>query len=277
MERIIPEFSLELAVLASIKAGNAIMNIYRSDELGIGIKADQSPITIADKHSNQVIHDVLFKTGLPVLSEEDCDIQYPVRARWELFWMVDPLDGTKEFISKSGDFTVNIALIYKCEPILGVIYVPVTGELYFSLKGKGAFKSEISEPIEDAGFQAILEGATKINASLPNGLLTIVASKSHGSEETNYFVRKHFNDKVGNYINRGSSLKLCLLAEGKAQLYPRFAGTMEWDTAAGHAILNEAGGTIVLATGAGTLEYNKKDLLNPYFVAVSDRSLVKVW
>lgn len=277
MDRIIPEFSLELAVMATIKAGETIMKIYQSNDFGTTLKADQSPVTVADRHSNQVIHDILFRTGLPVLSEEDCDIQYPVRARWELFWMVDPLDGTKEFISKSGDFTVNIALIYQCEPILGVIYVPATGELYFSLKGKGAFKSEIAAPKADTDFQTLIDSATRIKACPASNRITIVASRSHGSEETNYFIRKHFNDKVGNYISRGSSLKLCLLAEGRAQIYPRFAGTMEWDTAAGHAILNEAGGAIVLASGDGTLIYNKKDLLNPYFVAVSDRSLAQGW
>lgn len=277
MDSGVPEFSLELALLAAVTAGHSVMKIYNSGDFDIRIKSDQSPITTADKHANQTIHDVLFKTGLPVLSEEDCDIQYALRSKWKSFWMVDPLDGTKEFINRSGDFTINIALIHNQQPIMGVIYVPVSGELYFANRGEGAFKTIIHPEAVHTSFSEIVQSASPIKVRKPAGKLTIVASKSHGSEETNYFVRKHYANELGEYISRGSSLKLCLIAEGKAEIYPRFAGTMEWDIAAGHAILNEAGGAIVLTDGFSPIAYNKKDLLNPYFIAVSSRSLIKEW
>ncbi len=248
-------------ISTSINAGKAIMDIYDSADFGVEIKADNSPLTLADKAAHNVIMEGLSKTDYPVLSEEGVNIPYSERKRWERFWMVDPLDGTKEFIKKNGEFTVNIALIEKGEPVFGVVYAPVLQTLYYGVKGKGAFKARVEE--------GVVGDITTLSVSQPGDILTVVASRSHLNDETLTFIdecKKTY--KETDFVSVGSSLKLVLVAEGKAHLYPRYAPTMEWDTAAGHAVALAAGAK-VSQVGGSPLVYNKENLLNPYFVVSS--------
>ncbi|NPA67859.1 MAG: 3'(2'),5'-bisphosphate nucleotidase CysQ [Chlorobi bacterium] len=255
------------AIKASVKAGEEIMKVYGSDDFGTSIKADNSPLTQADKNAHAVISEILNTTNLPVLSEEGKNIPYEERKDWDLFWLVDPLDGTKEFIKRNGDFTVNIALIENRKPVAGVIYVPVTGTLYFAANEIGAYKTEYSSwtglEIENFDFWE------DISEKLPNSkteVFTLVGSRSHMNDETKAYFDKIKKEKgKTEIISRGSSLKLCMIAEGKADMYPRFGPTMEWDTAAGHAIVNASGGSITQPDGSPLL-YNKENLLNPYFI-----------
>lgn len=246
---------LEKAKKVAVKAGDKILEVYNSDSFGEEIKADKSPLTKADKESHNTIVAVLDQSELPVLSEEGKDITYEDRKDWEYFWMVDPLDGTKEFIKRNGEFTVNIALIHGNTPILGVVYVPVTGKMYWALKGKGAFTSE------NGGEATILKCATFTDS---DENLKIIGSRSHMNEETQEFIAKYNKPEI---VSMGSSLKFMLLAEGKAHIYPRIAPTMEWDTAAAHIVVVEAGGTVKQFGKEESVVYNKVNLLNPYFVA----------
>ncbi len=242
----------------SIKAGEAIMEVYEDESafVNIDIKSDNSPLTIADTISNNIIVEELKRLypEIPVISEEIESLPYAERKDWKTFWLVDPLDGTKEFIKRNGEFTVNIALISEGMPVMGVIYVPVKNEVYFGEVGKGAFKH-----VED-GVDVVLKGHCL------NKVKTAVGSRSHESpEETKVLERFSVQDK----ISIGSSLKFCLLAEGKAHVYFRFGPTMEWDVAAGHAILRAAGGEVF--KGDSTQEiftYNKPDLRNGSFLCV---------
>ncbi len=240
---------------AAIAAGEEILRIYNSGDFSIEAKADDSPLTLADKAAHNTIVSYLEQTELPILSEEGRDISFDERKNWEYFWMVDPLDGTKEFIKKNGEFTVNIALIHKKEPILGVVYPPVLNELYWATKGNGAFLKLNDELIR-------LKTSQKI---LAEPKLKVVASRSHMSEETKIYTNKLDNPEI---ISKGSSLKFLLVASGKADVYPRFGPTMEWDTAAAHIVVTEAGGSVVLTDEKTELFYNKKNLLNPYFIVL---------
>ena len=246
---------LQVAKEAAIAAGEEILKIYESGDFSIEAKSDNSPLTLADKAAHETIVSFLEKTGIPILSEEGEDIPYEERSKWEYFWMVDPLDGTKEFIKKNGEFTVNIALIHNSEPIIGVVYPPVLAELYWSIKGGDAW-------IEKEGVKKKLRTT---NSSLSSEGIKVVASRSHMSEETEEYISQFKNPEV---VSKGSSLKFLLIASGEADVYPRFAPTMEWDTAAAHAIVLEAGGRVVLDDGKTSLSYNKKNLLNPYFIAL---------
>jgi len=240
----------------ALNAGQEIMNIYNSSDFGVEIKSDNSPLTLADKAAHEVIMEGLNKTEYPVLSEEGAKTPFEERKNWKRFWMVDPLDGTKEFIKKNGEFTVNIALIENGEPIFGVVYAPVLEVLYYGLKGGGAYKISQGEKKE-------------IKISIPKDKLVVVASRSHLNGETSdYIQRVKEKYKTTKIISKGSSLKLVLVAEGKAHLYPRFAPTMEWDTAAGHAVVVAAGGYVTKTDGS-PLIYNKENLLNPYFIVSS--------
>ena len=236
------------------EAGNAIMQIY-TQNFSVEYKADQSPLTQADKKANEVIMEGLnnLSVKLPILSEEGREISYEERKYWEYFWMVDPLDGTKEFIKKNGEFTVNIALIHNHEPVLGVVYAPALSEIYWAKKGEGAFKD---------GVKLSLHVNTN---SLRN--IKVVASKSHLSAETQEFIDKlaTTTQKV-ECVSKGSSLKLCMVAEGSADIYPRLGPTMEWDTAAADAIVREVGKTSLQYQTDLNLMYNKENLLNPWFV-----------
>ena len=236
------------------EAGNAIMKIYKQD-FEVEYKQDSSPLTLADKEANNIIEDGLNKLSVnfPILSEEGDDIPYEDRKHWEYFWLVDPLDGTKEFIKKNGEFTVNIALIYKDTPVLGVVYAPALDVCYWARQDEGAFKDGEKLPLK-VGKQ--------------RKTYKIVVSRSHMSDETQAFLNAIDVDKEKELISTGSSLKICLIAEGVADIYPRLGPTMEWDTGAAHAIVNESGKYLqqYKFSGYSTHKYNKKNLLNQWFV-----------
>lgn len=243
------------------------MKIYSDEnsDFGVEMKADNSPLTVADKKSDEVIGQYLRKTGIPILSEEIKNRPFSERSSWRRAWIVDPLDGTKEFIKRNGEFTVNIALIEDGKPIIGVIYIPVKQILYFGSKNKGSFKAvdaESSGNIED-----IITKSVKLPEANPGRPFTVIASRSHLTPETESFIA---NEKVEHpeltTISVGSSIKICLVCEGSADVYPRFAPTMEWDTAAGDGIARSMGLKCTLADGVTPLVYNKEDLMNPWFI-----------
>ena len=240
------------------KAGDEIMRIYQKD-FTIKYKEDKSPLTEADLISNKIIEDDLKKTypDIPILSEENKEIPYIIRKNWKYFWLIDPLDGTKEFIKKNGEFTINIALIYKNISILGVVYAPALNLLYYAQKDRGAFKKE-----KDKKLQRL-----PIYNYTNNDTLKVIVSKSHYNQETKDFVN-NLKNKYNNieFINIGSSLKFCLIAERKADIYPRLAPTMEWDTAAGQVIVEQVGGKVIEFRNKKHLKYNTQNLLNPYFI-----------
>lgn len=254
------------AIHASIHAGKAILTVYNQD-FEVETKADNSPLTIADKNSHNVIKEALTGTGFPILSEEGKQLSYAERRNWDIFWLIDPLDGTKEFIKKNGEFTVNIALIKNGHPILGVVYVPVKGILYYGTEGGGSFIVNIADDASDAEIDIAIKQSQSIPSSALPAQYTVVASRSHNTPETEAFIeaRKQQYGEV-DLISAGSSLKLCLVADGKAQVYPRLAPTMEWDTAAGHAIAKFSGCRVYDYTTNNDLAYNKENLLNPWFV-----------
>jgi 3'(2'), 5'-bisphosphate nucleotidase len=245
---------LKIAIHASELASQQILAVYNSADFQVEVKADYSPLTIADKKSHDAIESILKETGLPILSEEGKSIPYETRKNWKRFWLIDPLDGTKEFIKRNGEFTVNIALIENQKPILGVVTIPVTGEVYYATENNGAY-------LKKDRAETFLPKRKSITL-LEKGL-RIVASRSHMDDETKAFIGKLDSPEL---ISAGSSLKFMLLASGKADVYPRFAPTMEWDTAAAHAIVNEAGLSVTRTDNNHPLSYNKENLLNPYFI-----------
>ena len=257
---------LEIAKRAALDAGAEILKIYTdpSQDFGIEKKADNSPLTLADKAAHHCIMRYLQDTGIPVLSEEGQHLPYEQRKGWQRLWVVDPLEGTKEFIKKNGEFTVNIALVEDGFPVMGVIYIPVTDILYYGIVGEGAWKERTPSSLP--------EGSANMIESLPlkksgEGLYTVVASRSHMNAETEeYISRLRKNHDNIQLVSSGSSIKICLVAEGSADAYPRFAPTMEWDTAAGDAIARAAGKRVVDAQTGKPLVYNKEDLHNPWFL-----------
>ncbi len=262
---------LGVAIRAALAAGARIMEIYNSPshDFGIELKADNSPLTLADKAAHSCILDYLSKTDVPVLSEEGASIPYEARRHWEAFWLVDPLDGTKEFIKRNGEFTVNIALILYGRPHLGVVYAPVRQELYFAEPLIGAYKvTGITEWTEEMTLPQLVDSSCRLPVSRPDGSpYVVVSSRTHCTPETLRFideVRGEHPDTVT--LSSGSSLKICLVAEGTADVYPRFGPTMEWDTAAGHAVVCCAGKQICHAETGRPLAYNKEDLHNPWFI-----------
>lgn len=263
-----PELKVLLwdAIEAAIEAGKEILTIYEG-AFEVSYKDDNSPLTIADQKAHNCIVKRLRDTGIPLLSEEGKSIPYADRNRWHHLWIIDPLDGTKEFVKQNGEFTVNIALVENGAPILGVIYIPVEDTLYFSSQGVGAYRIEHLKKIDIEGdVDALLTRAQKLPETQERPY-TMVGSRSHMSEETTSFfeeIRQEYPD--AEIVSRGSSLKICMVAEGSADIYPRFAPTMEWDTAAGHAIALEAGYEVVRPDDEKPLEYNKEDLLNPWFI-----------
>jgi len=248
------ENHLLTAIEAAEEASKVILEVYNSDNFGAEAKGDNSPLTLADRKAHGVIAVILEATNLPILSEEGKNIPYEERKSWEYFWMVDPLDGTKEFIKRNGEFTVNIALIHHGTPILGVVAVPVTGEIFYALQGHGVH-------VKKNGHIEKVPARQKWNLEQPG--LRVVASRSHMSDETQAFINTL---KEPTLVSKGSSLKFMLLVESKADVYPRYAPTMEWDTAAAHAIVNEAGMKVFEAGTDHELRYNKENLLNPYFL-----------
>ena len=262
---------LSCAIRAALLAGKDILDIYNDPKADFAVerKADNSPLTIADKRSNARIMKELEATTLPILSEEGRMTDYETRKEWKTLWVVDPLDGTKEFIKRNGEFTVNIALVENGTPVLGVIYVPVNRTLYFAEEGIGAYRVE---NIDARSAGLLVDDLTEQADRLPleqadtKGFV-IVASRSHLSPETEEYIHK-LEREYGrvSLISCGSSLKICRVAEGSADIYPRFAPTMEWDTAAGHAIARAAGREVYQTDEKTPLHYNKKDLLNPWFI-----------
>lgn len=262
------DYLLRIAIEVSLKAGETIMEVYDS-EFSVEEKQDKSPLTLADKKSHEIISAFLNKMNLPVLSEEGKDIPYEVRKNWELFWLVDPLDGTKEFIKRNGEFTVNIALIEKNRPIMGVIYAPVLKSLYYALKGTGAYKISNVSTNGKFDFEELKTHSEKLPLDKKRDKYTIVASRSHLSKETENYI----NELKGQHgdielISAGSSLKFCLVAEGKADEYPRFGPTMEWDTAAGQSIVEGIGRRVISINEDIKLNYNKVHLKNSFFKVV---------
>ncbi len=259
---------IENIISIAKEAGDAIMEIYAKD-FQIDYKDDKSPLTEADLKSNEIIMARLealnstlniqhstFKS-IPIMSEEGKEIPYETRKNWEYYWCIDPIDGTKEFIKKNGEFTVNIALIHKETPVLGVVYAPALGEMYYAKQGEGAFKNGQKLPLE--------------TNTAPEKLLKVVASKSHLSEETQAFIDTLAKDTEQiEQVSKGSSLKLVMVAEGSADIYPRLAPTMEWDTAAADAIVRESGKMTYQydpqALTPEPMKYNKENLLNPWFI-----------
>jgi len=260
---------LTTAVRAALNAGKAINEVYKGTDFGVEQKADETPLTLADRKAHEVIKTYLEKTDIPILSEEGRDIAYADREDWSFFWLVDPLDGTKEFIKKNGEFTVNIALVQEGNPILGVVYAPYVEDLYFGEKDFGAYKVENLKDKE--GNFNDLNDLMKRGINLPTSehreKLVVVASRSHLNEDTQAFIDqlKEQHGEV-DFISKGSSLKICMVAEGKADIYPRFAPTMEWDTAAGHGVAVSAGFHVTEKDEKTPLKYNKENLKNPWFI-----------
>ncbi|MDP2685632.1 MAG: 3'(2'),5'-bisphosphate nucleotidase CysQ [Aequorivita sp.] len=263
--------NLYVAIQAALDAGKEILKIYETD-FRVETKGDDSPLTQADKNANEVINAYLKRTNIPIISEENRQLDFSERKNWSQCWIVDPLDGTKEFIKRNGEFTVNIALVENGNPVLGVIYVPVSKELYFTSEdGKTSKKIIVSS--EEISVEEIFEKAKTINPSAIISEVKIVGSRSHLNEDTKNFISEIENSlsaEGGNnkieIVSKGSSLKFCLVAEGLAHIYPRYAPTMEWDTAAGHAICSAVGVNVIDQSTGKAMQYNKPNLLNNYFV-----------
>lgn len=234
----------------ALKASVEIMKIYKKD-FEVDYKEDNSPLTQADIKSNEIICNSLINLypNIPIMSEENKQTDYEIRKNWEYYWCIDPIDGTKEFVKKNDEFTVNIALIHNKEPVLGVVYAPAIEVMYSAKKGVGAFKNGQKLPIKRDDNKYI-----------------IVASKSHMSDETQAYIDNINTTKEKEMISMGSSLKLCLVADGSADCYPRIAPTMEWDTAAADAVVRCVGKMTYEFEEEKPLIYNKKDLSNPNFV-----------
>jgi len=249
------------------KAGKEILKVYQGDDFQVEIKSDDTPLTIADKRSNQIILNGLKELipDIPILSEESKKIPYEKRKSWKYLWLVDPLDGTKEFIKKNGEFSINLALLKEQRPVFGLLYFPVSGLLYYAIKEKGAFK------IDEKGKVSKLP-IEKTNENDKKKAIRIIYSRSHCNQETRDYI-----ERIKGYCNNvqllsvGSALKLAWLAEGKADIYPRLAPTMEWDIAAGQLILEESGGMILEFYKKVPLVYNKENLQNPWFIASSNQ------
>ena len=257
---------LETAIKAAIDSGFEINVLYKSGLIETRLKEDKTPVTNADLAANKIINDYLSKTGHPVLSEENKAIPFSQRKKWNSFWLVDPLDGTKEFIKGNGEFTVNIALIGNGKPIMGVIYVPVTGELYFGDSQRGSFKAIVgSDNRRDIG--GIIQSGKKLPFKSQSKNNIVAVSRSHMNKKTEEFIKLRSTESgMPEMASRGSSLKICMVAEGKALYYPRFGPTMEWDIAAGHAIAKFAGKTIKQIGKSMEISYNKENLVNPDFI-----------
>ena len=254
------------SLLAAIKAGEEVLRIYENEDFQIESKQDNSPLTIADKAANKIINEYLVSTGIPIISEENKQTDYEIRKNWQQCWIVDPLDGTKEFIKQNGEFTVNIALIENQQPIFGVIYVPVTGELYVGDVEVNSAKKCIVRSSEE--LEEKLSGAQKLTPATSKEKIRIVGSRSHMNDATVAYIedlRAEYKKEV-EMVAKGSSLKFCIVAEGEADVYPRFAPTMEWDTAAGQAICKAVGLKVIDKRTGEEMLYNREDLLNSYFL-----------
>lgn len=256
---------VEDVLLIAREAGSLILDIYDTydfDNLKVITKDDNSPLTIADKASHNHIEKELTKldSSIPILSEEGSKVEYSDRSKWDRFWMVDPLDGTKEFIKRNGEFTVNIALIEKGAPVLGVVFAPVLDTIWYGTD-LGSYRVKSTQNPESISVKAIKKDKPVI----------VVASRSHLGDKVLNFVEKYDNYE---FLQMGSSIKLCLVADGTAHIYPRLGPTMEWDTAAAHAVVLFAGGDVLDNKSGKRLTYNKQNLLNPDFVVLSKESVL---
>lgn len=292
--------NLHTAITAALEAGKVILEIYERNDFEVQLKEDNSPLTKADIAAHNTIMSYLTATNIPVLSEEGRSIPYSERKDWKQLWIVDPIDGTKEFIKRNGEFTVNIALVENQKPILGVIFVPVSGELFFSTScpsssratsnsnsnsnsistsnstsfpsgrratpSPGAYKVKVN--LSNYSVETLLTEAIKLPVTREDNTFTVLASRSHQSEKTREYIEE-MRKKEGNIqvITKGSSLKYCMLAEGLAECYPKFGPTMEWDTAAGQAICEQAGVEVIDWDTKETLRYNREELMNGWFIA----------
>lgn len=267
---------VDAAIDAALEAGREIMAVYASS-FAVEYKDDRSPLTEADKRAHHAIEARLAGTGIPVLSEEGRGIAPEERQLWENYWLVDPLDGTKEFVKRNGEFTVNIALMQRdtlpagalgaAIPIAGVLYVPAKDVLYFGWQGGGAYRMDQAATLVGSTAYERAAQATRLPVSGAERPYTIVASRSHQSPETEAFIRRAEEEHgTVQLTSMGSALKICLVAEGVADVYPRYAPTMEWDTAAGHAIANEAGRELIDVSTNAAMRYNKYDLVNNWFI-----------
>lgn len=259
---------LHTIITAALEAGKAIMEVYETDDFGVDMKSDNSPLTKADIRAHNIIQSYLETTGIPILSEEGRNIPYEERENWDKLWIVDPLDGTKEFIKRNGDFTVNIALIENQIPILGVVFAPAINELYFASKEDGSFHISTDSTVE---VQVLIDNAKKLPLVQDRTVFRIVASRSHLSQETKDYIDKMESKHAQvELISKGSSLKLCMVAEGSADCYPRFAPTMEWDTAAGQAICLYADTQVIDWNTKKSMLYNRENLLNNWFLVIKE-------
>jgi len=255
---------LTVATQAALKAGAEILKVYDTN-FAVEHKDDNSPLTLADKNANEVINGFLKPTQIPIISEENKQLDYSERKGWHRCWIVDPLDGTKEFIKRNGEFTVNIALVENGNPLLGVIYVPVSKELYFTTSD-GNTSKKITVSSEEDPVDELFRNAKEIRPREATNVVRIVGSRSHLNEDTKNFITEIEKQTQVAIVSKGSSLKFCLVAEGQADIYPRYAPTMEWDTAAGHAICKAAGVSVIDQSTGKSMKYNKPNLLNNYFV-----------
>ncbi|EDP96868.1 3'(2'),5'-bisphosphate nucleotidase CysQ [Kordia algicida OT-1] len=253
------------AIEAAVNAGAIIMDIYENQIVAVETKADDSPVTIADKKADLYIQNALQSTNIPVLSEEGEHAHFDIRKNWEQCWIVDPLDGTKEFIKRNGEFTVNIALVENGKPLLGVIYIPAEKSVYFAITAeKKSFKLNLEA--HNITYDS-LKNAKEITAASETDAITLTSSHSYTNQKVLDLIDTlETEGKEVNLIKAGSSLKFCLMAEGKASFYPRYAPTMEWDTAAGHAICKAVGLEVYSLETNKPLKYNKENLLNPWFL-----------
>lgn len=254
------ETLIKIARKAALEAGKKIIEIYEQRQINYELKSDQSPLTAADTASNTIICEALGKTGLPILSEEGRNIPFNERKNWTNYWLIDPLDGSKEFIKKNGEFTVNIALMSGTTPVAGVVYAPCLNLMYFSVENNKAYR------IKNANLEQLAVKQTYRTPEDFIGLDTVrvVASRSHMNKQTEDFINQYPKTEL---LSMGSSLKFMLLAEERADVYPRIAPTMEWDTAAAHAILLALNKNIYQAASNSPLYYNKEKLTNPDFIA----------
>lgn len=259
------------AIVAAVEAGMKIMEIYQKDDFQVETKSDESPLTLADKEANKIINGHLLETGIPIISEENAEISFEQRKDWKQCWIVDPLDGTKEFIKRNGEFTVNIALIINGKPSFGVIFAPALNLLYIGdVQKKQSWK--IIAPKLENDIERIFDDGVEIGPAQAAGHeIKVVGSRSHMNEETEQYIeelrRKYSEVEI---VAKGSSLKFCLVAEGAAHVYPRFAPTMEWDTAAGQAICEAVGLSCNFRQTGKAVSYNREDLLNDHFLVSNE-------
>ena len=270
------------ALAAAVEAGREVLAVYETD-FDVQLKGDRSPLTLADQRSQASIHAALRRAapGIPFLGEEGRQIPYSERSAWDRFWLVDPLDGTKEFVKRNGEFTINIALIEGARASLGVVYVPLKGFAYFAADEEGAFALSGAQGLGEitpdaAGWESARRGATTLPSARAD-VFTVAASRSHMTQETEAYIsrcRRQYGEV--RVRTSGSSLKLCHVAEGLADVYPRFGPTSEWDVAAGQAVVEHAGGVVINVDTGEPLAYNKASLLNPWFLCVAGRYVGQV-